>query len=111
MTGFYSFSLTEVESLGADVSSCSEAKTVQEKTKTTETPPTVSQTSGLTPTEKRLRALKKKLQQIDSLKEKRENGEVLEKTQVSLILSVKARFCVRGWIISEAVYYRVCSDS
>ena len=75
--------MTEVEDLGGDISSCVE---VQEKTTNTETPPSVSQASGLT-VEKRLRALKKKLQQIEALKEKRELGQVLEKTQVSLEMS------------------------
>lgn len=78
--------MAEVESLGADISSCIEEKSVPENTTTTETPPSVSQASGLTSVEKRLRALKKKLQQIETLKEKRDHGEVLEKTQVSLIL-------------------------
>lgn len=45
------------------------------------TPPTpVAPT--LTPTEKRLRALNKKLQQIQTLKERLAKGEHLEKTQV-----------------------------
>lgn len=78
--------MAEVESLGADISSCVEAKSANEKTTTAETPPTVTQASGLTTVEKRLRALKKKLQQIESLKEKRDKGEVLERTQVSLTL-------------------------
>jgi translation initiation factor 2A len=39
--------------------------------------------SGLTPTEKRLRTLKKKLQQITTLKDKQLNGEKLEDTQVT----------------------------
>lgn len=79
--------MAEVESLGADISSCAEAKSVKEKTTTAETPPAVTQGSGLTTVEKRLRALKKKLQQIESLKDKRDKGEVLEKTQVSLTLN------------------------
>lgn len=76
--------MAEVEDLGGDISSCVE---VQEKTTSTETPPSVSQDSGLTSVEKRLRALKKKLQQIEALKEKRELGQVLEKSQVSLEMS------------------------
>lgn len=72
--------MAEVEDLGANVSSCIEAQSVQETT--TETPPSVSQASGLTSAEKRIRALKKKLQQIEALKEKRELGQILEKTQV-----------------------------
>lgn len=39
-------------------------------------------TSSLTPTEKRLRNLKKKLQQINTLKEKQLKGEKIENTQV-----------------------------
>ena len=74
--------MAEVEDLGADVSSCIEAQSVQDKTTTPETPPSVSLASGLTSAEKRIRALKKKLQQIEALKEKRELGQVLEKTQV-----------------------------
>lgn len=86
---FSSFSMAEVESLGADVSSCVEAKSVKENTTTTtETPPSVSQASGLTSVEKRLRALKKKLQQIEALKEKRDQGQVLEKTQVSFFVKM-----------------------
>lgn len=78
-------SLEEVEMLGADTSSCSETKFVQETKSNSESPPQVSQASGLTPSEKRLRTLKKKLQQIESIKEKREKGEVLETTQLDKI--------------------------
>ncbi|XP_020632067.1 eukaryotic translation initiation factor 2A-like [Orbicella faveolata] len=78
-------SMAEVEDLGADISSCIDAQSVKEKTTTTETPPSVSQASGLTSAEKRIRALKKKLQQIEALKEKRELGQVLEKTQLDKI--------------------------
>lgn len=74
-------SMAEVEDLGADISSCIQTQSVKEK----ETPPSVSQASGLTSAEKRLRALKKKLQQIEALKEKRELGQVLEKTQLDKI--------------------------
>lgn len=77
--------MAEVEDLGADISSCIDAQSVKEKTTTTETPPSVSQASGLTSAEKRIRALKKKLQQIEALKEKRELGQVLEKTQLDKI--------------------------
>lgn len=74
--------MAEVEDLGADISSCTQTQSVEEK----ETPPSVSQASGLTSAVKRIRALKKKLQQIEALKEKRELGQVLEKTQVCTLL-------------------------
>jgi len=85
-------SLAEVKELGADVSSFTEEKSAIVKdtatkttTTTTKTLPLDSQASGLTSSEKRLRALKKKLQQIEALKEKRDCGEVLEKTQLDKI--------------------------
>ena len=78
--------MAEVEDLGGDISSLKhEDSAVINKTKTTSTNPPYSgdlPASGLTPAEKRLRALKKKLQQIENLKEKMEHGETLEKTQV-----------------------------
>ena len=79
--------MTDLEELGADVSSITEEKQAPVKKITTATtatkmPPSDSQASGLTSTEKRLRALKKKLQQIDNLKDKRGRGVELEKTQV-----------------------------
>ena len=89
--------MTEVEDLGADISSCIEVQRVIEKTTITETPPSVSQASGLTSVEKRIRALKKKLQQIEVLKQKRELGEVLEKTQVSYPVKEKRNFVLLLW--------------
>ena len=80
--------MAEVEDLGADISSCVQTQSGKEK----ETPPSVSQASGLTSAEKRLRALKKKLQQIEALKEKRELGQVLEKTQVCYPVKEKRIF-------------------
>ena len=78
--------MAEVEDLGGDISSLKdEDSAVINKTKTTSTNPPYSgdlPASGLTPAEKSLRALKKKLQQIENLKEKMEQGETLEKTQV-----------------------------
>lgn len=50
--------------LGADTSTCFETKFVQETKSVSESPPSVLEASGLTPTEKRLRTLKKKLQNI-----------------------------------------------
>lgn len=82
--------MAEVEDLGADISSCIQTQSANEK----ETPPSVSQASGLTSAEKRIRALKKKLQQIDALKEKRELGQVLEKTQVCYPVKENAIFFV-----------------
>jgi len=84
--------MAEVEDLGADISSCIEAQSVKDKTAPTETPPSVSQASGLTSAEKRIRALKKKLQQIEALKEKQEHGQVLEKTQVCCHVKEKRNF-------------------
>ena len=82
--------MAEVEDLGGDISSLKdEDSAVINKTKTTSTNPPYSgdqPASGLTPAEKRLRALKKKLQQIENLKEKMEHGETLEKTQVRALL-------------------------
>lgn len=78
--------------LGADTSTCFETKFVQETKSASESPPSVLEASGLTPTEKRLRTLKKKLQQIESIKEKREKGEVLETTQVSCSSPVRQMF-------------------
>lgn len=78
-------SMKEFEMLGADTSTCFETKFVQETKSVSESPPSVLEASGLTPTEKRLRTLKKKLQQIESIKEKREKGEVLETTQLDKI--------------------------
>lgn len=81
--------MAEVEDLGGDISSLKdEGSAVINKTKTTFTNPPYSgdqPASGLTPAEKRLRALKKKLQQIENLKEKMEHGETLEKTQLDKI--------------------------
>lgn len=81
--------MTDLEELGADVSSLTEEKqspvknvTVTTATVATELPPSGLQASGLTSAEKRLRALKKKLQQIENLKDKRDLGVELEKTQV-----------------------------
>ena len=77
--------MAEVEELGADVTSVTEVTEAAGKNTaatTTKAPPSESQASGLTSAEKRLRALKKKLQQIEALKEKKSYGEVLEKTQV-----------------------------
>ena len=79
--------MAEVEDLGADISSCTQTQSLKEKE--TPTPPSVSQASGLTSAEKRIRALKKKLQQIEALKEKRELGQVLEKTQVCILLKTQ----------------------
>lgn len=78
--------------LGADTSTCFETKFVQETKSVSESPPSVLEANGLTPTEKRLRTLKKKLQQIESIKEKREKGEVLETTQVSCSSPVHQMF-------------------
>lgn len=85
-------SMTDLEELGADVSSLTEEKqspvkniTVTTATVATELPPSDSQASGLTSAEKRLRALKKKLQQIENLKDKRDRGVELEKTQLDKI--------------------------
>ena len=84
----------EVEDLGGDISSLKdEDSAVINKTKTTSTNPPYSgdlPASGLTPAEKRLRALKKKLQQIENLKEKMEHGETLEKTQVRALSFLNA---------------------
>ena len=86
--------MAEVEDLGGDISSLKdEDSAVINKTKTTSTNPPYSgdlPASGLTPAEKRLRALKKKLQQIENLKEKMEHGETLEKTQVRALFFLNA---------------------
>ena len=86
--------MAEVEDLGGDISSLKdEDSAVINKTKTTSTNPPYSgdqPASGLTPAEKRLRALKKKLQQIENLKEKMEHGETLEKTQVRALSFLNA---------------------
>ena len=86
--------MAEVEDLGGDISSLKdEDVAVINKTKTTSTNPPSSAdlpASGLTPAEKRLRALKKKLQQIENLKEKIEHGETLEKTQVRALSFLSA---------------------
>jgi len=85
--------MAEVEDLGGDISSLKdEDSAVINKTKTTSTNPPYSgdlPASGLTPAEKRLRALKKKHQQIENLKEKMEHGETLEKTQVRALSFLK----------------------
>ena len=82
-----------MEELGADISSLKDGDTVvlSKKKITSTNPPSSadSQATGHTPAERRLRALKKKLQQIDNLKEKREQGEILEKTQVRTLFFLK----------------------
>lgn len=55
------------------------AKNPQSELKNTPT----ETSSSLNPLEKKLRSLKKKLQQINNLKEKRDKGETLEELQVS----------------------------
>ena len=56
------------------------AQTKAPESKTTEA------RSMLSPIEKKIRNLEKKLQQINTLKTKLENGEQLEQTQVSIML-------------------------
>ena len=86
--------MAEVEDLGGDISSLKDEDfAVIDNNKTTSPNPPSSEdqpASGLTPGEKRLRALKKKLQQIENLKEKREHGETLEKTQVRALFFLNA---------------------
>ena len=53
--------------------------------------------SSLTPTERRLRSLNKKLQQIQTLKDRRGKGETLEATQVCIM-----------WCVCACVPTRVC---
>ena len=103
-----SFSMAEVKELGADVSSFTEEKSAIVKdtatkttTTTTKTLPLDSQASGLTSSEKRLRALKKKLQQIEALKEKRDCGEVLEKTQVRSVSNGWQNQSNEIWLITR----------
>ena len=60
--------------------------------------PSNSQASGLTSAEKRLRTLKKKLQQIENLKEKRDRGDELEKTQVCGIVCCKSIIMKSKWL-------------
>ena len=70
--------MAEVQELGADVASTKMANSLTAAS--AHAPST--EASGLTSIERRLKQLKKKLQQIKGLKEKRDRGEVLEKTQV-----------------------------
>ncbi|XP_068687844.1 partner of Y14 and mago-like isoform X2 [Montipora foliosa] len=74
-------SMAEVQELGADVAS---TKMPNSLTAASAHAPS-TEASGLTSIERRLKQLKKKLQQIKGLKEKRDRGEVLEKTQLDKI--------------------------
>lgn len=74
-------SMAEVQELGADVASTKMANSLTAAS--AHAPST--EASGLTSIERRLKQLKKKLQQIKGLKEKRDRGEVLEKTQLDKI--------------------------
>ena len=53
----------------------------------------------LTPTDKRLRTLRKKIQQIQTLKNKKENGEVLEATQVNIMFLRFSTVFVKTFIL------------
>ena len=57
------------------------------ESKPAEVPVPVATAGGLTEPERRVRALKKKLTQIDKIREKKAKGEKLEKNQVNQIIN------------------------